>query len=124
MVLGEWQHGIDNIKKIKMNIVELLKHLKSLEEAEKFINGELPEVEYDLVDIYMINKLGLDSEIVFFNAEEIPNRLIINIEGINYENLFPLNLAQEMVEELKASNDKISDVEIAKHLLEYREKDF
>ncbi len=108
----------------KMNIVELVKHLKSLEQAENFINGELPEVEYDLVDIYMINKLGLDSEIVFFNAEEIPNRLIINIEGINYENLFPLNLAQEMVEELKASNDKISDVEIAKHLLEYREKDF
>jgi hypothetical protein len=106
-----------------MNIVELVKHLKSLEQAENFINGELPEVEYDLVDIYMIDKLGLDSEIVFFNAEEIPNRLIINIEGINYENLFPLNLAQEMVEELKASNEKISDIEIAKHLLEYREKD-
>ncbi|MBN8643114.1 MAG: hypothetical protein J0L86_14985 [Flavobacteriales bacterium] len=106
-----------------MNLVELVQHLKSLEQAENFIEGELPDVEYDLVDIYMVEKLGLDSEIVFFNAEEIPNKLIINIEGITYENLFPLNLTQEMVEELEASNGKISNIEIAKRLLEYREKD-
>jgi len=106
-----------------MTIIELVKHLKSIEQAKNFINDELPEVEYDLVDIYMFEKLGLNSEIVFFNAEEIPNKLIINIEGTTYENLFPLNLTQEMVEELEASNKKISDIEIAKRLLEYREKD-
>jgi hypothetical protein len=106
-----------------MNIVELVKYLKSIEQAENFIKDELPDVEYDLIDIYMVEKLGLNSEIVFFNAEEIPNRLIINIDGITYENLFPLNLTQEMVEEFEASHKKISDIEIAKRLLEYREKD-
>lgn len=106
-----------------MTIIDLIKHLKSFEQAEKFINEELSDVEYDLVDIYMIEKLGLDSEIVFFNAEEIDNELCININGVNYVNLFPLNMAQEMVQDLKISDSKISDIEIAEMLLAYREKD-
>ncbi|MCL9806924.1 hypothetical protein NAT51_15415 [Flavobacterium amniphilum] len=104
-----------------MNIVELVKHLKSFEEAESFVNESLPDIEYDLVDIYMVDKLGLGSEIIFFDAEKMPNRLIVEIGGITYENLFPLNLAQELVEEF--SQKKITDTQIAERLLEYREKD-
>jgi hypothetical protein len=106
-----------------MNIIELVKYLKSVEEAETFFSTEFPEVEYDLIDIYMIERLSLDSEIVFFDAEKIPNELIINIAGIIYENLFPANLAQNMVEEFVAQNKRASDVEIAKQLLSYRQKD-
>lgn len=104
-----------------MNIIELVKHLKSFKQTENFITEYVPTIEYDLVDIYMTGKLGLDSEIAFFDAEKIPNRLIIDIDGIIYENLFPLNLAQEMVEELNVSN--LTDLEIAKRILEFREKD-
>jgi hypothetical protein len=106
-----------------MNLIELIKHLKSLDKAESFIERELPEIEYDLIDVYMVEKLGLNAEIAFFDAEIIPNRLIIQLEGVNYENLFPLNMLQEMVEDLIQGNDKITDEEIAKRLLEYREKD-
>ncbi len=106
-----------------MKLVELVKYLKSSEQAENFIRFELPGVEYDLVDIYMREKVGLYSEIVFLNAEEVPNKLIISIEGVIYENLFPLNLTQEMVEELNSSNQKITDEEIAETILRYREKD-
>lgn len=104
-----------------MNIIELVKHLKKLEDAETFVNEKLPDIEYDLVDIYMVDKLSLDSSIVFFDAEKISNKLIIEVNGVTYVNLFPLNMTQELVEEF--SLDKITDREIAERLLKYREKD-
>jgi hypothetical protein len=106
-----------------MNIIELVKHLKSVEAAETFFNTEFPEIEYDLIDIYMIDRLSLGSEIVFFDAEKMSNELIINIAGITYENLFPANLAQNIVEEFVAESKKPSNVEIAQRLLDYRKKD-
>ncbi|GAA6766472.1 hypothetical protein AAFH68_24140 [Flavobacterium sp. CGRL1] len=106
-----------------MKLIELVKHLKSVEESEKFTSAELPDIEYDLIDMYMIEKVDIDSEIVFFDAEKIPNKLILEIEGIVYENLFPLNMAQEMVEEFVNSNKRASDSEIVEFLINYREKD-
>lgn len=106
-----------------MKIIELVRYLKNVQEAEKFIDIEFPDLEYDLVDIYMINKIDPHSDIVFFDAEKIPNKLIIDIEGVTYENLFPLNMAQDMVEELVNNNKKVSDLEIADFLLSYRKKD-
>ena len=104
-----------------MKLIELVKHLKSVKESEKFTNAQLSDIEYDLIDMYMIEKVGLDSDIVFFDAEKIPNKLIIEIEGVTYENLFPLNMAQDMVEEFASNN--ASDLEIAEFLINYREKD-
>ncbi len=107
-----------------MNIVELVKYLKNISIAENLIRTSVPDIEYDVVDLYMENKLGLESEIVFFDATKIPNKLIIDINGVQYKNLFPLYLAQEMVQEYdKFNNYKLSDLEIAKKLLEYRLKD-
>lgn len=106
-----------------MKIIELVNNLKNIEIAQLLIAKEIPDVEYDLVDLYMVDKISIDSEIVFFNAEKIPNKLVIEIEGVKYENLFPLNLIQEMVEEYDKLDGKISDFEIANKLLEYRMKD-
>lgn len=106
-----------------MKIIELVNNLKNIEIAQLLIAKEIPYVEYDLVDLYMVDKISIDSEIVFFNAEKIPNKLVIEIEGVKYENLFPLNLIQEMVEEYDKLDGKISDFEIANKLLEYRMKD-
>lgn len=106
-----------------MKLIELVKHLKSVKESEKFTNAQLSDIEYDLIDMYMIEKVGFDSDIVFFDAEKIPNKLTIEIEGVTYENLFPLNMAQDIVEEFASNNASASDLEIAEFLINYREKD-
>lgn len=112
-----------------MNIVELIKHLKSESVAQELISKELPGVESCLVDIYLLKELSLTSQVVFFDLEEIdaiPNRLVMEIEGNIYVNLFPFEMAQEMVEAYINDNEYgevLSDLEIAKRLLEYREKD-
>jgi hypothetical protein len=107
-----------------MNIIELIPHLKDLEKAEALSFIMLPDIEFDLIELYMKDNLKLDSDIVSFDAESIPNELLIEIDGIKYENLFPLYMAQEMVEEyVNIYKNEISDVEIAEKLLDYRRKD-
>ncbi|KQB40360.1 hypothetical protein [Flavobacterium aquidurense] len=106
-----------------MKLIELVKHLKSVKESEKFTNTQLSDIEYDLIDMYMIEKVDLDSDIVFFDAEKTPNKLIVEIEGVTYENLFPLNMAQDMVEEFVTTKASASDLEIAEFLINYRAKD-
>lgn len=108
---------------INMKLIELVKHLKSIKECEKFTSTQLSDIKYDLIDMYMIEKFDLESVIVFFDAEKIPTKLIIEIEGVTYENLFLLNMAQDMVEEFASTNASASDLEIAEFLINYREKD-
>jgi hypothetical protein len=106
-----------------MKLIELVKHLKRVKESEEFTSTQLSDIEYDLIDMYMIEKVALDSDIVFFDAVKIPNKLILEIGGVTYENLFPLNMAQDMVEEFVSSNASASDLKIAEFLINYREKD-
>ncbi|MFH6959383.1 hypothetical protein ACHRV1_18460 [Flavobacterium aquidurense] len=106
-----------------MKLIELVKHLKTVKEYETFISAQLIDIEYDLIDMYMIEKVDLESDIVFFNPEKIPNKIIIEIEEVIYENLFPLNMTQNLVEEFVISNKTASDLEIAQFLLNYRQKD-
>jgi len=106
-----------------MKLIEGIKYLKTIEETEEFLRKELPDTEIDLADVYLKGKLNAQSEIKIFNAEDIPNMLEIEIEGIKYVNLFPLNMLQEMVMEYwNNSNRKLSDEEIVFKLLEYRWK--
>jgi len=107
---------------VKLN--ELISHLKSVEEAEKIISIEIPDVEFGSIDIYLKDRLNIESEIRFFDAETIPNNLVIEVDGINYVNLFPLPMTQEIVEGYaNLSAPKLNDIEIAQKLLDYRIKD-
>jgi hypothetical protein len=57
---------------------------------------------------------------VFFNSNKIPPKLVIEIDGMKYENLFPLNLLQEMVEEYPLLDKGLTDLEIAERIIDYR----
>lgn len=107
-----------------MKIIELIPHLKSLNKAEALIKTAIPDVSLDVVEIYMKGEVALDSDIVLFDGDSIPLELKIIVEDIEYENLFPLYMAQEMVEEyVESFDDELSDMEIAKRLLHYRLND-
>lgn len=124
--LVEDGRGIDleSIKTWLMNLLEVIEHLKSIEKAEELIAVEIPTVEFGLVDVYLKEKLDINSEVKFFDVDAIPNNLDIEINGVKYVNLFPLPMVQEMVEEYVASNDaKLTNSEIAQRLLDYRIKD-
>lgn len=107
-----------------MKLIEIIEHLKTVEKGENLISTEIPGIEFGLVDIYLKDKLDINSEVKFFDVDTIPNDLEINIDGSRYVNLFPLPMTQEMIEEYsKLVTPKLSNKEIAERLLDYRIKD-
>ena len=75
-----------------MNLVQLIDHLKNMKEAEKLKENQMPNVEFDQIDIYLKDRLDVNSEVNFFDAETIDNKIEIEINGQKYINLFPLNM--------------------------------
>lgn len=107
-----------------MKLIELIDHLKTVSKAQQLIKTQIPDVDFDQVEVYMKDCCGLDSEIAFFDADEIPGDLVIEVDGIKYENLFPFYMVQEMVEEyVDKFGAGMTDLEIAQKILEYREHD-
>jgi len=102
-----------------MNLVELIPHLKTIEKAEVLIKEVAPGIYFDTIDLYLKDKMALDSEIIFPDGETTPDTIVITIDDAQYENLFPLYMAQEMVEEYAGNYPNLSDTEIAQHLLDY-----
>ena len=102
-----------------MKLVELVKHLKSVEEAERFVSRELANVELYGVGIYMKDNLDIDSDVKLFDEELLSGYIKIESNGIQYENLLPFNMAQEMVEAYMNLEGQMTDLEIAKALLSY-----
>ena len=73
-----------------MNLIEVIEYLKSIEKTEELVAVEIPTVEFGLVDVYLKEKLDINSEVKFFDVDAIPNNLDIEINGVKYVNLFPL----------------------------------
>lgn len=59
------------------------------------------------------SKLDAESEVRLVDAETIPNRLEIVVDGTTDINLFPLHMVREMVEDYvtsgEVSNEKIAN---------------
>ena len=106
-----------------MMLINLIAQLKTIREAENLISSEIPDVEFGLIDVYVRGVLAADSEIKLFDAETIPNQLVIEVDGVGYVNLFPLPMLQEMVEEYSKSEINLTNDEILKRILDYRNKD-
>ena len=120
--MGVWQLGT-NKNYITMILINLIKPLKNRKSAEKFVSNEMPDMEFDQIDVYVKSVLAADSEVMLFDAETIPNQLVIETEGSRYINVFPLQMLQEMVEEYVKQQPGLKDEEILNNILKYREKD-
>jgi len=107
-----------------MIFFEIIGHLKSIEKAQNFIKSELLNAEFDQIDTCLKGSLEVRSEVRFFDAETIPSSLLVEIDREQLVNLFPLNLLQEMIEEYEnIPGRKLTNLEIARKILEYRMKD-
>jgi hypothetical protein len=107
-----------------MNLIQLIDHVKNMTAAKKFVESQIPNVEFNQVDIYMKDRLELNSEIIFVDAETTDYNAEIELNGGKYINLFPLSMMQELVEAQKNKVFyRLTNIEIAERLLEYRGRD-
>src|SRR5687768_8862141 len=103
-----------------MKLIYLIRNLRKIDSAKEISAQQLPGVEFDQIDLYLVNEISAESEVEFFDAEEIPNKLEMEVNGVKYINLFPLYLTQEIVESLAKSGDPgVDDSEIVRRLIEY-----
>lgn len=105
-----------------MKFYEIIEYLKTIDATEKIIASQLGDLEIGLIDVYLIDKLDFNSEVKFFDVATIPNDLNITINGVHYVNLLPLQVLQEMIEDY-FEQTSLSNMAIAKKILEYRIKD-
>jgi hypothetical protein len=107
-----------------MTLIELIPYLiNPVKLNELYLKWDL-NIESEALLICMKLKLDLDSEIVFFEIEETEGYLIFEKDEMKYFELFPLEHAIDLIEfDLNLKDKGYSDLEIAKRLFEYRQKD-
>ena len=105
-----------------MTLIEFVSQLRDPNTADLLLAEVIPRVEAYQVDVYMTPDLGVDSHVQLFDAEAMPNKLHVSVDGIEYVNLFPLRMVRDFVEEITL-NDGVADSEIAASLIKYRIND-
>lgn len=105
-----------------MKLIDLVEKIQR-GETEQFLLDNSVDIEYDLIDIYAEGQSNIEAEIWFFNAEEITNEILISVEGIEYENICPLNMLEDLVNDFMADDSEINSFEITTKILSYLEKD-
>lgn len=104
-----------------MNLAELVEHVRQRESWPELLDKDMAGVDIDQIDIYLRSKLDVESEVKFFDTEEIPNELEIVIDGVSYVNLFPMTMLREMINDyLERSGSSLSNMDIARKLISYR----
>ncbi|UKB85370.1 hypothetical protein LF887_07020 [Chryseobacterium sp. MEBOG06] len=105
-----------------MKLTDLIEQINQ-SNTEQFLLNNSIDIEYDLIDICAKEKLDISSEIEFFNAEEIPNEIFIKINGVEYQNVCPLNMLEDIINDFKIQNSEIDTFELTNQVLDYLEKD-
>lgn len=108
-------------KSLHMNFVDLVEVFKNKTSADLFVQSELPGVPLEQVDTYFKNAPGTQAEVRFFDAENTPGYLKIEVDGALYINLFSYEMLQAMVEGL--ADEGHSNMEIAERIISYSEND-
>lgn len=73
--------------------------------------------------IYMKEKIDIDSDIYIFSYDETDEDLLFEKEGVNHVQLFSLNHAMDLLDELDLRKKGLSNLYIAKRLVSYRLND-
>jgi len=98
--------------------------LTNPEQLEELYQEQGLNTESEALLIYLQGDLNLESDVFIFEIEETEDDLVVEKEGIQYIQLFPVDYTIELIEsDLDLKDKGYSDLEIAQRLLEYRQKD-
>ena len=104
-----------------MTLVDLIEYLVDPEKLESL---DLQRQETDCQIIYLKDNLSINSEVRIFGVEETEDNITHESEGDRYIQLFPVEMAIDVIEsDLQLTGKGYSNKKIAKRLLEYRIKD-
>lgn len=108
-----------------MKLLELIPYLKDPARIIQIAGEALPGVDPDSIGLYMVEAVGMQSEIKFFDEAMLTMESVMTLDGVQYESFFPLFMAREMVEEFvnAKGGGQLTDEEIATGMLRYWQYD-
>jgi len=106
-----------------MNLLKAISYLKNQGGSAQMIIEESIDIDPDFLSLFMIEKLHVDSEIVFFDYDNIPPKNEFELDGVKYVELFPLSLLEDLISDFSALPEYNTDLKLAKRLLKYRIND-
>ncbi|OJW02648.1 MAG: hypothetical protein BGO52_00605 [Sphingobacteriales bacterium 44-61] len=107
-----------------MNLLELIKYLLDPKLLRTLYQERGINRDSEALLIYLSESLSLNSEVEIFAIEETEDNLVFEKDGVRYIQLFPLDYTLDLINfDLDLIGKGYSDLEIAKRLLNYRERD-
>ncbi len=106
-----------------MKLEDLVKYLRDSVKLEELYDLLKLNKESEALLIYMEDQINLESDTYIFEIEQTDDYLAYENNGLKFVQLFPLEMAQEIVEEYINMYNNITSYEIAQRLIEYRIND-
>jgi len=103
-----------------MKLVDLVRYFRNGGSYDNFCRLQSLDVNSEVIEIYMLGPVNLDSELAFFAIEDTEGKIEYVFNDKTYSNLFDFYIFQDSIEEFKTNGDSaITDEEIACRLLMY-----
>jgi hypothetical protein len=99
-----------------MTLLEIIPYFRVSGQIDAYLKSMGIDNEEGDVSVYMKDRLELASELQFLNDDQTQGRRVVDFNNSKYEELLPVYMIQEMVDELK---DEYSDHQIAERILSY-----
>lgn len=103
-----------------MKFVELIDILREHHTLKHFIECHLDDTNFDFVDLYIEDDIDLNSQVVFFDTDNIAGNTSLFVENTFYINFLPLNFILELVVAIQTQKTDASNVEIAEEVVRRR----
>lgn len=104
-----------------MTLIHLIKYLVHTENLKDLYKGKAINSESEALFIFLKDTIDLQSEVYIFDLEETDGKMNYTKDGVTYIQIFPLDLAIDLIEsDLQLKDKGYSDLQIARRLLEYR----
>ena len=107
-----------------MKLLDIIDYLRRPERLQDLYDSLKLSKESESISIYMKDAIDINSDLEFFEIEKTDGKLIYELNGTRYIELFPLEYASDIIcNTFSEENRKLNNVELSKRILEYRIND-
>lgn len=105
-----------------MNLTKLISFFRKSGNFDDFCRVNDLNAESEVIEIFSRDPKDINSDLGFFPIEITEGRILVDVNGISYYNLFDFFFFLDVINDVK-NDEKISDMDLAKRLLKYSEDD-
>ena len=99
-----------------MKLLDIIPYFRNPGQIDGYLTSQGIDNGEGDVSVYMKDGLALDNELLFLTDDQTQGLRVVSLDGNRYEELLPVFMIQEMVDEL---GETYSDHQIAERIIDY-----